>query len=329
MKDTLTSVGMIAASSLILPATDNPAAGRVYEANSSLFTGSHYSESLTGFATGISDNSDVAEALEFLAPVVPIGGRLFEYMAHEAKDDFQFDANDERQIGEDFKVVRTRTKMERGKVNNRGLTMILDEDEIDDDPDAEETAVSQLIKRLMRNDLIRAYNLLDAAAVNTNYTWDTSQGKDPDQDILLGISAGADASGRAANRVVYGETAWIKRKTSHRAQDSAGGRASAGLNAAGVAEELEVDAVQVMKSRYDNGGNLSQVAGSKVISFFAENGQTRKDSSNIKRFVRRIDGQLYRVHRRELGPKLIQITVEHYSESLITSTLGIRKGTIA
>ncbi len=319
----------LVASVLAVPAYSGGAEPSLIQgANASLVSGAHYTESLTGFSNGIVDNSGIDEALNFVAPEVP-AGRKFEYKRQEARADFEVDADDRREIGQDFKETKTHNDLVLGQVHNRGLTTVIDEDEFEADENAEEAAVMRLIKRLKRNELIRAIALMDAAAVNTNRVWSPTPGIDPQQDLQLSLSQGADASGRIANRVFWGERAWIRRTTAHRAQDNAGGYASAGLNVQAATAEAGAEEGMMNSSRFDDDGVLSQIVGDAVYSFTALPGQTRQDSSNIKRFVYQRNGQRYRVHRMEISAKLVRITVEHYSETYITSTLGIRKETIA
>jgi len=309
--------------------TGNYTPGRITEANAALFNDSYYTESLTGYAVGYRDESGLADALDFFAPAVRVG-RKFEYLELSNADAFESDTDDERAAFEDFKSVKMSKQMVLGKTVNRGLQITVDLDEEGDDTDWETRKVGQLIDRLNRNALIRAIALLNAAAVNVNLTWDASAGKDPDMDILQMISDGADDSGMAGNRVGYGESAWMKRVLSHRAQDSAGGIASAGLSPEQVAMFLNVDSVKVNRSRVMAGlGLKEQILANKVFSFTAAAGMSREDASNIKRFYTPIAGGMYRVFKYQSGPKLWTIAVECYEQSKITSTLGIRKATIS
>lgn len=301
---------------------------RVSMANANLFDSANYSEPLTNYAVGWKDSSDIEAALNFFAPAVPVS-RKFEYRKFDNADDFESDSDDERAIGEDFKVVKNGGEMVLGKTRNRGLKIVVDEDEVDGDPNWRERKVGQLLRRIKRNQLIRAINLLSAAAVNTGKTWNSDAGKDPDNDMLLELIAGADVSGLMMNRVGFGHTAWSKRVGSHRAQDNAGGYASAGLSPAELAGFLNVDEVFLTKSRHNSGSAKAQILSNKVLMFLAENGLSQEDPSNIKRFMTMIDGGDYRVFEYKTGSKFTEIVVEHYEETLITSTLGIRQLTIS
>lgn len=301
---------------------------RVSVANASLFDSSHLSEALTNYAVGYRDTSGLDEALEFFAPGVPVP-RKFEYLTFDNEDAFEADTDDERAIGEDFKLVKQNGKLELGKTANRGLKIIVDEDEVDGDPNWKERKVTQLLMRIKRNKLIRAIGMLRAAAVNTAVTWDASAGKDPDMDATDMLIRGADQSGMMANRVGYGHTAWAKRIKSHRAQDSAGGAASAGLTLDQLADFLAVDEAFIAKSRVQNGASKDQILSNEVFSFLAQSGLGTEDPSNIKGFYTMLDGGQYRVYEERIGSKFTAITVEHYDLTKITSLLGIEKLTVS
>lgn len=301
---------------------------RVSMANANLFDNAHYSEPLTNYAVGWKDNSDIEAALDFYAPAVPVS-RRFEYRAFNNADDFESDTDDARAIGEDFKQVKNGGSMVLGQTVNRGLKICVDEDEVDGDPNWRERKVGQLLRRIKRNALIRAINLLSAAAVNTGKTWDATAGKDPDNDLLTELIAAADASGIMSNRIGFGHTAWSKRVGSHRAQDNAGGYASAGMTPEQVAGFLNVDDVFITRSRHNSGAAKAQILSNKVLMFLAEGGLSQEDPSNIKRFMTMIDGGDYRVFEYKTGSKFTEIVVEHYEQTLITSNLGIRQLTIS
>jgi hypothetical protein len=234
-----------------------------------------------------------------------------------------------RGLGSDFKVVPYTGGEVEAKTLNKGLTVIVDRDEMT--PGFEQRTVAKLLRRLQRNDLRRAIALLSAAATNTGKTWDTTAGKDPDQDVMTDLVTAGDSSGIAPNRVGYGLTAWQKRNLAHRAQTTAGGFASANMTPEQVAGILGVDSVLVTKARYATSASAkSQIVANKVLMFNATSGADTEDASNIKRFVSPVEGGgLVRVYTQELGPKLMAITVEHYSQIAITATLGIRQFTVS
>ena len=301
---------------------------RVEEANASLFDTGHLSEGLTNYAVGWKDETGLDEALDFFAPEVPVGMR-FEYRSFSNPDEFETDADDARAIGADFKSITETGTLVTAKLVNRGLQICVDEDEVNDDPNWRERKTGRLLRRIKRNSLIRAVALLNTAAVDTAVTWDASAGKDPDQDIETMLAAGMDSSGMMSNRVGFGETARLKRRLSIRAQNNAGGYASAGLTAADLAAYLGVDDVLFAKSRYGTGATKTRLMATLVLAFSACKGLDSEDPSNIKRFYRLLEGQRYRVYEWRDGPKKYRIAIEHYELTKITSTLGIRKLTVS
>lgn len=297
-------------------------------ANSSRFVESLFDEPLTTYAAGIIDTADLDGDLEFFAPMVPSPQR-FTYKTTSNAQEFYSETDDVRGLGSAFKVVSYDGGEVEARTYNKGLTVVIDRDQMT--PGWEQRTVAKLIRRLKRNDLRRGLALLSAAATNTAKTWDTTAGKDPDADVMADLITGGDSSGIAPNRVGYGLTSWQKRGMAHRAQNSAGGTASAMLSESGLAAILGVDAVRVSKARYATSASAkAQIVANKVLMFNAMAGADLEDSSNIKRFVSPVEGGGYvRVYVQEIGPKLVAVTVEHYSNIAITSTLGIRQFTVS
>ncbi|KAF0093436.1 MAG: hypothetical protein E1N59_2837 [Puniceicoccaceae bacterium 5H] len=305
--------------------------GFVYASNESRFDESQYSEPLTNYIVGGWDSDPLEQLLEFYAPGVQVP-RLFEYKEFLHSDEFWSDDGDEdvREIYADFARVKERGAVDKnGKTLNKGLTIVLDRDKLNG-PFSEQQETMRLMQRLKRNEIRRAINLLKAAATNVNLTWDTTAGKDPEQDIRNQLLLSQQAVGLRPNRVGYGETAWEKRVTACRAQNNAGGYASAAMSVQQVGSFLNVESITATDARYKGASTLTPYVANQVLMFYAVSGLGVNDPSCIKRFVSPVEGGgRIRVYRREMGPKLIAITVEHYSSIVLTSTLGIRKATIS
>jgi hypothetical protein len=148
-------------------------------------------------------------------------------------------------------------------------------------------------------------------------------------DVLNELVAANTARGIPSDVVVFGETAWQKRAVAHRAQNSAGGFASAMLAASALAQLLGVDRVEVSKQVYQSSASAKTgIVANKVLIYSAPKGAMKDDPSNIKRFVTPVSGGAVRVYRQDFA-KRVEISVEHYSNVVITSTLGIRQLTIS
>ena len=144
--------------------------------------------------------------------------------------------------------------------------------------------------------------------------------------------AAADVSGIRPNRLLFGETAWMKRLLALRAQNLAGHGNSSTMTPAELAAWLGVDELRVSKARYSSSATAkTQVVANLVLMFFAESGQSPDEASNIKRFVSAVEGGGdLRVYEQQVSAKLVDITVEHYSNIVITSSgNSIRKLTIS
>ena len=313
--------------------------GEMYLANESAFITAHFNEPLTTYAVGYQDNSGIAALLDFLAPPVPVS-RRFTYKEFIQAEAFLADSvnGDLRAIGGEFLTVKFTGKETLGRTDNRGLRIRIDLDEVSD-PDSvlaggvpayQARAVEQIKTRLIRNSALRAIALYQAAAVNTAKTWDATAGKDPDQDLMNDLVTATTARGFQSNNVLFGHTAWTKRMLSHRAQNNAGGYASADLTIEQLAAYLGLDQIMLNKSRYLSGSTMTEVVGNLVLQFFAEHSANLEDSSNVKRFVSPTDGGTdFRVYVQPVTSKLIDITVEKYEVIKVTSNLGIRTLTIS
>jgi hypothetical protein len=306
------------------------APGTVCIANEARFDSRHYSEPLTTYITGWKDPADLEGLLNFVAPPVQVA-RRFEFKAHNNAQEFYSEADDIRAIGADFKRVEYTGTSTNSKTLNKGLTIRLDKDEIDGIPGLREQAARRLKQRILRNEARRIITALIAGATNAAKTWDTSAGKDPDQDVLTMLIAGVDDSGIRANRILYGDVAWNKRGISHRAQATAGGFASAQLTPEALAGLLGVDQIRVSRERYQSTATAkSKITTDVVVGFYADDTAGPDDPSNMKRFWSPVEsGGMFRVLEQEVGAKFVDITVEHYSIGVLTTSLGMQKLTIS
>ncbi len=319
-------------SGLFLPQDNgNIVAGMAHMANSSRFVEAHFSEPLTTYATGWRDQEGLQDLLDFIAPPVEVP-RRFEYIQFVNQDAFLSETDDVRAIGSDFKRVEYSQAKANSTTLNKGLTYRVDLDNVDQNTNWRERIVSQLQLRVLRNDVRRAFALLSAAANNTAKTWDTTAGKDPDQDMINEVITATGVIGIPPTNVVIDLTAWGKRALAHRAQSTAGGFGSANLDINAVAQLIGCQRGMVSRHQYQvtPTTKASVVGAALVLIFLANPSQMIDDPSNIKRFVTQtLGGTMVRVYEQQVSMKLVDITVEQYSRPLITSTLGIRQLTIS
>jgi hypothetical protein len=304
--------------------------GQICLANESRFNSAFFSEPLTAYATGWTDPNKLEALLDFLAPPVQVG-RRFEFKQADNSEAFLSDTDDARALGADFKRVEYKGSSIQDKTYNKGLTLRVDLDMAGDMPNWRELYTARLLQRMIRNELRRATNVLVTGATNVAKTWDTTAGKDPDSDILTELMNSVDASGVRPNRIVFGDVAWNKRLVAHRAQASAGGYASAGLVPDELAGFLGVDGVRISRERYQSSASAkSKVVPDIVLLFYGIDGATTDDATHAKRFWSAVEGGgKYRVYEHQVNSKMVDLTVEHYSNVLLTSSVGLRKLTIS
>lgn len=304
--------------------------GVVHAANESRFNTAHYSEPLTTFTAGWKDSEDIEALLQFIAPTVHVG-RRFEFKRADNAEAFYSEDDDVRAIGSAFKRVEYNGESVNEKTLNKGLTIRVDHDDIAGD-DWQERYVQLLMRRLQRNELRRAIAILAAAASGntTGKIWYVDgTAANPDSDIRAMLAAAADESGIRPNRIVIGEGAWDLRANCFAAQDNAGAFHNAGKAPAEVSSTLFLEGLRVLSARYQSSASAkSAILGDMVYAFYAEDGNTREDPSNLKRFVTPTEAGTYRVYVEEHA-KYTDLSVEHYSSIVATSSLGVHALTVS
>jgi len=296
--------------------------GIICAANESRFNAAHYSEGLTAFSSGYKDPENLGALLEFIAPAVSVG-RRFEFKKADSSEAFLSEADDVRAIGSAFKRVEYKGESVNEKTLNKGLTIRVDHDEVVGD-DWQERYVQLLIQRLYRNELRRAIAALNNAAKATKQKWDTKS--NPDADLRKALIEAANKSGVRPNRILFGEGAWDVRACAYENKENAASIRSADMSPEDLSRKLLADEVRVIRARYQSGfGEKSQMVGNDVYAYFAQSEVTKDEPSNVKRFVTPVDGgSHFRVYLEEQA-KYTDLTVEHYSNIVVTSNLGIQK----
>jgi hypothetical protein len=299
--------------------------GVICAANESRFSSTHYSEPLTAYTVGWRDPEALDQLIEDLFPSVQVG-RRFEFKSAVNAEAFLSEADDIRAIGSTFKRVEYKGSSVNEKTINKGLTIRVDhDDEIGDG--WREFYVQMLMQRLLRNDLRRGVTLVDAASTNAAKVW--SAATNPDGHIREALKAGADASGIRPNIVVFGEAAADLRMDAYETANTPYAGRAASMTEVELARKLMVDLVRTVKARYQSSASAkTSVIASVMYAYLALKGVTKDDPTNVKRFTTPARGGRFGVYVQE-HEKFTDISVEHYSNIVITSTLGIRKLTVA
>jgi hypothetical protein len=302
--------------------------GIILAANDANFDSAHLSEPLSEFVADTPDEEGLDTILEAMAPSVPVG-RAFTYLKADTTAQFQAMLSDEdiREIGGEFPSVRPKGEQANGRTANKGLTMILDNDQGGEDPAVQQRAVTNLRNRLLRTEIFRVEALLEANDTALTPNWGaTNTAADPDGNIAADLELGGDARGIDSNVVVFSGGAWLRRFLSLGVGSNAARHQTRNLTPEQLAELLGVEKVIKAKIRYQSSATAkTKVGDNKVYSYYAKAGAMPNDPSNIKRFVTAVPGGgMFRVYITPIL-KRTAITVEHYSSIDLTSTLGIRK----
>lgn len=300
--------------------------GAVALANEARLTTATYSEPLTQYLVGWKDPEDLESKINYIAPRVPVG-RRFEFKAAKNSEAFLSETDDLREIGSAFKRVEYRGDTVLGKTRNRGLTIRLDRDELGGLM-SEERAVALLRQRILRNTYRRAMTALLALANNTAQVWAAAEA--PDEDMRTAIADAQLKSGMFPNRGIIGLVAWNYRATAYAASDKAGAFAGLAKSAREVGQMIGLEDLRTDASLYQSTATAkTRILASIAVFFYAQDFVDNSDPTHVKRFVSPVDGGGdMRVHREEVGPKFVDITVEHHDDVVGTSTVGAEKLTI-
>lgn len=313
-------------------------AGQIALANAAAFDGAFLSTPLMDYIAGpVGDIATLEQLLEAIAPAVQTS-RKFEFRVNNTDTGFLAMEQDEdvRALGSEFKRLRAPGASQVSKTLSKGLTYLLDQDELEDEPMAEERAAARLKAILLRTEIIRATKALSDAADNKAVTWTPGgSATDPDADLLDAVIAGGDDAGLNPNRLLIGSTAWQRRLRYLRGQNTAGGFAGAGMTPAELAQYLSIERAIVSMERYNlakTKGKGQLVSADVALLYNAREGLGKDDPSNIKRFWSPMAGGQgeWAVYRREVATgALVEITVAHRSQIVVTSDAGIRKLTVS
>jgi hypothetical protein len=308
--------------------SNDASTGQIMAANDANFDSAHLSEPLTEFIADTPDDEGLDQLIEMACPSVPVG-RAFTYRKHDSAEAFQAAVNDEdiREIGGEFPTIRLTGTQENGRTANKGLTIILDNDQGGEDPAVQQRAITNLRNRLLRTELYRLEALLEANDTATTPNWGASNSAaDPDGDLMSAINLGGDARGIDCNTVLYGGGAWVTRFLSLGLGSNAARHQTRNLTPDQLRALVGAERLAIAKFRRQTGAaTKAKIVGDKVYAYYTKQGAMPNDASNVKRFVTPVaGGGMFRVYI-EPVLKRTKVTLEHYSTIDLTSSLGIRK----
>ena len=167
--------------------------GQVFLANEGAVDNQFLSEALTQYSVGWKSPDGKLEAtLKALTGEPIVVPKRFSFKKMVNAKAFAAVENDEdvRAIGADFKRVTVEGETVDQHTVSKGLTLRLDRDELNDNPQAEQDAVAYLRTLLMRGEIIRAFAGLSGAATGGNAiaaTWTAASKTDADAAILAAL----------------------------------------------------------------------------------------------------------------------------------------------
>lgn len=294
--------------------------GLICAANESRFVSGNFNEPLTALSVGWKDPENIDQILQRLAPAVLVPNR-FSFRKADNAQAFLSETDDLRPIGSPFKTVGYSGTEVEARTYNRGLSLSIDHDEVDDLEGEVSQAVGRLRQRLARNSLRRLFVLLDTADTNDTAVWGASS--NPDAGLRAMAKACADAIGILPNVFAIGELAWHYRLDSYETAARVNGQQRANLTPDQLAQYLMADVVEVVKARFQSTATVkSAVLVARIYAYLAMQGASKDDPSSVKRFVSNGSSGGFGVYRKDEA-KFTVISVEHY-ENQVATGLGIQ-----
>jgi len=304
--------------------------GTVCLANDSLLRQTEYIEELTSFAASYDGmvGNRLRQLRDFLAPPRPGNSRIVRLSTYDENEPWQtvdYTKVKRGTLGA-FAEVRQRTASKSDlEVYNRGLTVLLDRDQLRDKPEWQQIHTKWLIDMMMRATVLEAVALLEASAIQAATVWNATA--NPDLELKNDIITTANSTGFYPLSVIYGDLAALKRQTAYEQQLTAGSLARASqFTEDQIAMALGVDKVLINAERYLAAGTAKQeIIGSNVLLFTSIESEGPMDPSNLVRHVANAayGGGDYAVYITEHGPKLITLTVENFEYLHIQHTTGL------
>ncbi len=309
---------------------DNLPSGSVALPNDSLLRTSEPITELTLFAASYSGmtGNGLVKLRDFIAPPRPTGSRIFRLTTWNENEPWETVdyTKVKRGLLAEFMEVRQKTATKADLTGfNRGLSVVLDRDQLKEKPELQQDHTKWLIDILNRSSILEAMALYTTSAIAAATTWDSAS--NPDLDLRSRILTLANTTGFYPQNVAYGDAADLKRSNAYESQLTAGSIARAPINTEeGLATALGVSEVLINAERYQNTSALKQeIIGQNVMIFTALQDSGPMDPSNIVRHVFNgaNGGGEYAVYLNEYGPKKIVITVENYELIHAQHTTGI------
>lgn len=327
---------MTASGVLLANAAGDMPAGTVCLSNDSLLRGTEVIEELTMFAASYDSmtGNGLSRLRDFLTPPRPSSSRIVRLTSYNENEPWEtVDYNKvKRGILAEFPEVRQRTVSKTDfQINNRGLSVILDRDELKDKPEWQQTHTKWLIDLLNRATVLEAIAVYTAAATAVNQTWTYTTAPGPNPDLLIRnqLLTSANVTGFYPQQAAYGDAAFLLRAQSYEAQLTAGSMARASVyTEEQLATALGVQSVLINAERYQNTSTAkAELIGQNVLLFTALQSEGPMDASNIVRHVVTGAGGAgeYAVYVTDLGVKKVMLTVENFEYLHTQHTTGIYK----
>jgi len=315
-------------SALAIDSGRDLAPGLIAAANASRFEAENFNQEAQDYAVGFYEENDLMAVINSIAPSVPVN-RRFSFRKGVNSEFFLSEDDDIRAIGADFKRVEYSGTEAESKLQNKGLTIVIDHDEEGNSERTRNMKIRMLINRLLRNDLRRLIGLLESVKTNENRAWNPAADPlvNPFAHLRADIQSSQNAMGISPTKQVWGRSAWDFLQDLVEAHDGAIGKMD--ITPQSVAAKLGLEEITIVNSVYTTPScpAKNNILGAGVFTYYSQADADIADPSCLKRFVDQEFGNDIRVYIEEKN-KYTVISVEHYNRLLAPNPIGIRKSTI-
>ncbi len=313
--------------------------GQVYACTNSDLGAAHTVEDLEQYLFGCPE-TDAERKLRELVPHIEVG-RMSKYYSHDGSVMTEADDSDIRAAHALFKrVVLDPKSSATSETIEKGLATVIDRSLVGANTSLEREvrrAVKMLRNRLSRIEYLRAIAALDAAATNTNTTWDA--GSDPDAELQDMV----DDPAAPADTVLMSRGAWSARRGVYRQKDAANAVFAdhARMGMGDVADYIGVERVlkDDLPVQHGKKGNKEFSTNNVVLSYFGgeksiESAEEidKMNPASVARFWTPVDqggteGRRWGVVKYE-QERMVVVAVYHFSRTLALNSKNIKKRTL-
>jgi hypothetical protein len=301
---------------------------RVFEVGGDLAVnsqeGSRLSQALQTFVNVAARNDDLNPEVNALAPVVDVttqNGTFRYYDRSGGVNTMTSIADLERAVMGEVKLIGGHGVEVPGMVRSYGIGFDIDEDACNNNVEDEfQVRTGECMDLIALYRLQRNLAVYTAVAAGTSHVWNSTT--NPNSHLRSKITAARTGSGYQPTLCYMDAGAWDLYQGAYENQATAGAFAASGGAQSSLAAKLQLREVIVSKAlQRDNSGAFSSIFANKALLFRNGASPTVRSDDFCKTFQRKDQGQVMRVHRRQISTKVWRGAITWSEVVLVTAPL--------